>query len=35
MRVGYRSFILDVPESPEELGHIGEVFDRAASHVVS
>lgn len=35
MRVGYRSFILDVPESPDELGHIGEVFERAASHVAA
>jgi len=34
MRVGYKNFILDVPESPEELGHIGEVFERAASHAV-
>jgi alkanesulfonate monooxygenase len=28
--VGYRTFILDVPASPEELEHIGAVFDRAA-----
>ena len=28
--VGYRTFILDVPASPEELGHIGAVFERAA-----
>ena len=28
--VGYETFILDVPESPEELEHIGMVFDRAA-----
>jgi alkanesulfonate monooxygenase len=29
MNVGYGSFILDVPASPEELEHIGIVFDRA------
>jgi len=29
IRVGYRSFILDVPASPEELQHIGVVFARA------
>jgi alkanesulfonate monooxygenase len=27
--LGYDTFILDVPESPEELEHIGEVFARA------
>jgi alkanesulfonate monooxygenase len=27
--VGYETFILDVPESPEELEHIGVVFERA------
>jgi alkanesulfonate monooxygenase len=27
--LGYETFILDVPESPEELEHIGEVFARA------
>jgi alkanesulfonate monooxygenase len=27
--VGYRTFILDVPESPEEMRHIGVVFERA------
>ena len=27
--LGYETFILDVPESPEELDHIGEVFARA------
>jgi alkanesulfonate monooxygenase len=26
---GYRTFILDVPASPEEMRHIGEVFERA------
>jgi alkanesulfonate monooxygenase len=26
MNVGYRNFILDVPPSPAELKHIGEVF---------
>ena len=28
--VGYRTFVLDVPPSPEELGHISAVFARAA-----
>jgi len=28
--VGYRTFILDVPASPDEMRHIGEVFERAA-----
>jgi alkanesulfonate monooxygenase len=28
--VGYETFILDVPESPQELEHIGTVFARAA-----
>ena len=27
--VGYRTFILDVPASPEEMRHIGVVFERA------
>jgi len=27
--LGYETFILDVPDSPEELEHIGEVFARA------
>lgn len=27
--VGYRTFILDVPASPDEMRHIGEVFERA------
>jgi alkanesulfonate monooxygenase len=27
--LGYETFILDVPESPEELEHVGEVFARA------
>jgi alkanesulfonate monooxygenase len=27
--VGHKTFILDVPDSPEELGHTGEVFARA------
>ncbi len=31
--VGYRTFILDVPASPEELGHIRVVFERATSRV--
>jgi len=29
IRIGYRTFILDVPASPEEMRHIGTVFDRA------
>ncbi len=29
LRAGYRTFILDVPASPEELGHVGVVFERA------
>lgn len=28
--VGYRTFILDVPASPDEMRHIGVVFERAA-----
>lgn len=35
MRVGYKNFILDVPESPEELEHIGEVFERAVGHAAT
>jgi alkanesulfonate monooxygenase len=31
--LGYQTFILDVPQSPEELEHIGEVFDRATAAV--
>jgi alkanesulfonate monooxygenase len=31
--VGYRTFILDVPASPDELQHIGVVFERASSRV--
>lgn len=30
LEVGYETFILDVPESPEELEHIGSVFELAA-----
>jgi len=30
---GYRTFILDVPASPEELEHIRVVFERATSRV--
>ncbi len=30
--VGYHTFILDVPASPEEMRHIGTVFERAALH---
>jgi len=33
--VGYRSIILDVPASPEELEHIGLVCERAAERVTS
>lgn len=29
IRLGYRTFILDVPASPEEMRHIGTVFARA------
>lgn len=29
VEAGYRTFILDVPASPEEMAHIGEVFERA------
>ncbi len=29
VRLGYRTFILDVPASPEEMAHIGTVFARA------
>jgi hypothetical protein len=32
MHVGYRTFILDIPPSREELGHIGRVFARAGAH---
>ena len=30
LAIGYRTFILDVPASPDEMRHIGEVFERAA-----
>ncbi len=30
VEVGYRTFILDVPASPDEMRHIGVVFERAA-----
>jgi len=30
--VGYRTFILDVPASAEEMRHIGTVFERAVAH---
>ena len=33
--VGYRTIILDVPASPEELEHIGVVCERAAERVTS
>ena len=29
VEAGYRTFILDVPANPEEMQHIGEVFERA------
>jgi alkanesulfonate monooxygenase len=32
MHVGYRTFILDIPPSREELEHIGKVFTRAGAH---
>jgi len=35
MSVGYRTFILDVPASPEELTHIRVAFDRAAARATS
>ena len=33
--VGYRTFILDIPASPEELRHIGVVYERAAERVAT
>jgi alkanesulfonate monooxygenase len=30
VELGYRTFILDIPASPEEMRHIGVVFERAA-----
>src|SRR5437867_2315149 len=33
--VGYRTFILDVPTSPEEMEHVGVVFERAARRAAS
>jgi alkanesulfonate monooxygenase len=33
MGVGYRTFILDIPASADELRHIGVAFDRAAARV--
>jgi len=33
--VGYRTFILDVPASPEELSHIHVAFERASSRAAS
>ena len=35
MSVGYRTFILDVPASPEELGHIRVAFDHAGARVTT
>lgn len=35
MSVGYRTFILDVPASPEELEHIRVAFDHAGARVTS
>jgi alkanesulfonate monooxygenase len=32
LQVGYRTFILDIPPSREELEHIGKVFARAGAH---
>ena len=34
MRAGYRTFILDIPASEEELEHIGVVFERAQEQAV-
>ena len=33
VEAGYRSFVLDVPHSAEELRHIGVVFERAARRI--
>ena len=33
VNVGYRTFILDIPPSEEELAHMGEVFQLATQHV--
>lgn len=33
MKLGYRTFILDIPPSAEELGHIRVVFERAAASI--
>jgi alkanesulfonate monooxygenase len=35
MHVGYRTFILDIPPSREELGHIGKVFSKAGVAAMS
>jgi alkanesulfonate monooxygenase len=35
IRVGYGTFILDIPANEEELGHIGRVFQRASDMVLS
>ena len=35
VELGYRTFILDVPASPEEMRHIGVVFERAARCAVA
>jgi len=29
--IGYHTFILDAPESPDEMRHTGVVFERAAA----
>ena len=31
VEIGYRTFILEAPESPEEMRHVGIVFERAAA----
>lgn len=35
MHVGYRTFILDIPPSREELGHVQKVFSRAGAGVTA
>jgi alkanesulfonate monooxygenase len=33
LHLGYRTFILDIPPSREELGHVQKVFSRAGAGV--
>jgi len=35
VNAGYRTFVLDVPASPEELSHIGRVFGLAVDRVAA